>query len=187
MVAFAFPNRSRGVIARVCDQDFEEFLESTWPRDQAKRRLADWDTLGELRKTLWVWLRSTDVDNSSPGYQAVQMCEDELRKDGQRFTISSDLQSRTLRSDLFVGKHFYICPSPGTFGRVQLEWWDQKDENRAELRLCHGRNVYLRTVSLSHDLNQEFLDNGIYLPVGCDLAGDYAYKSACSCKEADNG
>lgn len=180
----AFPNRERGVSARICDQEFEEFLASTWPRDREKRCLNDWDTLGSLRKTLWVWLCSTDVDNSSPGYQAAQMCEDEMREDGQNFTISSDLHSRTLRLDLFVGKHFYISPSPGMLGRVQLEWWDRKDENQAELRLCHGRTVHLRTVSLNHDLDQELMDSGIYLPVGCNLTGDYAYESACSCREA---
>jgi hypothetical protein len=87
----AFPNRRRGVIARICDQEFEEFLASTWPRDQGKRCLNDWDTLGSLRKTLWVWLCGTDVDKSSLGYQAAQMCEDEMREEGQSFTLSSDL------------------------------------------------------------------------------------------------
>jgi len=183
----AFPSRRYGAIARICDGEFEEFLASTWPHDRAKRCLNNWDTLGSLRKTLWVWLCSTDVDNSSPGYRAVQMCENELRKEGQSFTISPDRRSRTLQLDLFVGKHFYISPSPGMCGRVQLEWWDRKDENQAELRFRHGRTVHLREVSLSHDLDQELMDSGIYLPVGCDLTGDYAYKSACSCREADNG
>jgi len=183
----AFPSMKCGVIARICDREFEEFLASTWPRDREKRCLDDWVTLGSLRKTLWVWLCSTDVGNSSRGYRAAQMCEGELRKEGQSFTISSDLQSRTLQLDLFVGKHFFISPSPGKFGRVQLEWWDGKDENQAELRLRHGCILQLRTISLSHDLNQEFMGSGIYLPVGCDLTGDYAYKSACSCREADNG